>query len=400
MESMSAADLAAWIKSKDLESLLQTALNSAVKAQPNDVPGFLAKHFGTITGSKGCVFAERGACGGKGRRLGVLLCRGSTMQALSQDASCLLDHCSKLDIYSTPAASRQTGIICTIGPKTQAPAKLTELRECGLNVVRMNFSHGSYEYHAETIANARKSVEETPVNGRLVAIALDTKGPEIRTGALKEELGSTVTLEKGMTLTVSTDAAFKDLCGPTDDGFVLYMDYVNLPKVMEVGQSIMVDDGLIELKMTAKDEAAGTLTCEVVNSGQLGGKKGCNLPEVDVDLPALSEKDKGDLAFCVAQDCDMVFASFIRKAQDVRDVRACLVAADPVIGKRIRIISKIENHEGMRNFDEILVETDGVMVARGDLGSACAHRPMHLHAMRSARACAMLTGALCGLLRS
>jgi len=346
MESMSAADLAAWIKSKDLESLLQTALNSAVKAQPNDVPGFLAKHFGTITGSKG----------------------GSTMQALSQDASCLLDHCSKLDIYSTPAASRQTGIICTIGPKTQAPAKLTELRECGLNVVRMNFSHGSYEYHAETIANARKSVEETPVNGRLVAIALDTKGPEIRTGALKEELGSTVTLEKGMTLTVSTDAAFKDLCGPTDDGFVLYMDYVNLPKVMEVGQSIMVDDGLIELKMTAKDEAAGTLTCEVVNSGKLGGKKGCNLPEVDVDLPALSEKDKGDLAFCVAQDCDMVFASFIRKAQDVRDVRTCLVAADPVIGKRIRIISKIENHEGMRNFDEILVETDGVMVARGDLG--------------------------------
>merc|ERR1740138_923233 len=107
---------------------------------------------------------------------------------------------------------------------------------------------------------------------------------------------------------------------------------------------------------------------ECVNSGALGSKKGCNLPEVDVDLPALSEKDKADITFACQQNVDMIFASFIRKAQDVRDVRACLVAADPVIGKRIRIISKIENHEGMRNFDEILSETDGVMVARGDLG--------------------------------
>merc|ERR1740138_878778 len=107
---------------------------------------------------------------------------------------------------------------------------------------------------------------------------------------------------------------------------------------------------------------------ECVNSGALGSKKGCNLPEVDVDLPALSEKDKADITFACQQNVDMIFASFIRKAQDVRDVRACLVAADPVIGKRIRIISKIENHEGMRNFDEILAETDGVMVARGDLG--------------------------------
>merc|ERR1719440_1073323 len=146
------------------------------------------------------------------------------------------------------------------------------------------------------------------------------------------------------------------------------MDYVNLPKVMTAGQSIMVDDGLIELKVVDKDVDAGTMTCEVVNAGAMGGKKGCNLPEVDVDLPALSEKDKKDLEFAVQQNVDMIFASFIRKASDVRDVRACLVAADPVIGKRMRIISKIENHEGMRNFDEILEETDGVMVARGDLG--------------------------------
>merc|ERR1719258_137107 len=130
----------------------------------------------------------------------------------------------------------------------------------------------------------------------------------------------------------------------------------------------MVVDGLIELVVQSIDVEAGTLIVEVVNAGLLGGKKGCNLPEVDVDLPALSEKDKADLAFAVSQNCDMIFASFIRKADDVKAVRACLVAADPVIGKRVRIISKIENHEGMRNFDEILEATDGVMVARGDLG--------------------------------
>merc|ERR1719263_338533 len=146
------------------------------------------------------------------------------------------------------------------------------------------------------------------------------------------------------------------------------MDYLNLPKVMKVGGIIFVDDGLIGLKVTSIDVAAGTMQAEVLNDGLLGGKKGCNLPEVDVDLPALSEKDKADLAFGVSKQVDMVFASFIRKASDVHEVRACLVAADPVVGKRIRIISKIENHEGMRNFDEILAATDGVMVARGDLG--------------------------------
>ena len=146
------------------------------------------------------------------------------------------------------------------------------------------------------------------------------------------------------------------------------MDYTNLPKVMSVGAVIFVDDGLIELMVKSIDVAAGTMECEVMNTGKLGSKKGCNLPEVDVDLPALSEKDQADLKWGVGKDIDMVFASFIRKAADVREVRACLVAADPVKGKRVRIISKIENHEGMRNFDEILAETDGVMVARGDLG--------------------------------
>ena len=273
-----------------------------------------------------------------------------------------MDHMCALDIYSEPKAHRQCSIICTIGPKTKSVEMLTELRKAGMNIVRMNFSHGSYEYHGEVIANARESQKQEPLDGRPVAIALDTKGPEIRTGIL---VGDDPVLEKGAKLTVHTDDAWKEKC----DAANLWMDYKNLPKVMKVGGLIFVDDGLISLRVDGIDAAAGTLDCTIMNSGKLGSRKGCNLPEVDVDLPALSEKDKADLTWgCKEQGVDMIFASFIRKASDVQEVRDCLVAADPVHGKRVMIISKIENHEGMRNFDEILEVTDGVMVARGDLG--------------------------------
>merc|ERR1719163_2085940 len=211
------------------------------------------------------------------------------------------------------------------------------------------------------IANTRESQKKEPLDGRPIAIALDTKGPEIRTGVL---VGDDPVLEKGAKLTVHTDDAMKEKC----DAANLWMDYKNLPKVMSVGGFIFVDDGLISLRVDGIDAAAGTLDCTIMNSGKLGSRKGCNLPEVDVDLPALSEKDKADLTWGVGQGVDMIFASFIRKASDVQEVRDCLVAADPVHGARVMIISKIENHEGMRNFDEILEVTDGVMVARGDLG--------------------------------
>jgi len=282
-------------------------------------------------------------------------------QQLAQDAKTTLEHNAKLDIYSQAAALRNCSIICTIGPKVESVEKLTMLREAGMQVMRLNFSHGSYDEHAVRIVNLRESVTQFPLDGRLCAIALDTKGPEIRTGINLEEETEMVA---GNTITVTTDPAKRE--GQTKD--LLYMDYVNLPKVIQVGQTIFVDDGLLSLKVEAVDQAKGELTCRIINSVKLGSRKGCNLPNVDVDLPALSEKDKSDLRFGVQQGVDMVFASFIRKASDVLDVRACLVAADPVVGKQIRIISKIENHEGVRNFDAILAETDGVMVARGDLG--------------------------------
>jgi len=281
-------------------------------------------------------------------------------QALAQDAKTTMQHNAALDIYSDPAQLRSTGIICTIGPKTKSVDAITQLRKNGLNIVRMNFSHGSYEYHGEVIANARQSAMQEPLDGRLVAIALDTKGPEIRTGTL--ECAEDPLLVKGADVTVTTDPANKAKCS----GELIFMDYPNLPKVITPGSQIFIDDGLISLAVV--EIGADSVKCVVLNSGKLGSHKGVNLPNIDVDLPALSEKDKADLKWGVGQDIDIVFASFIRKASDVEEVRACLVAADPVIGARIRIISKIENHEGVRNFDEILAKTDGVMVARGDLG--------------------------------
>jgi len=230
-----------------------------------------------------------------------------------------------------------------------------------MNVVRMNFSHGSYEYHGEVIANTRAMVAaKTPASGVVpsVAIALDTKGPEIRTGMTAS--GGDEPLTKGATVTITTDPACLNQC--TSE--LIYMDYTNLPKVVSVGSLIFIDDGLISLEVKTISDDKVSVICEVQNTGMLGGKKGVNLPNIDVDLPALSEKDKADIKFSVEQDVDMVFASFIRKASDIAEVRECLGEA----GAHIRIIAKIENHEGVRNFDEILAVTDGVMVARGDLG--------------------------------
>ena len=342
MAVSTASEVEKYLKNSELESVLGSAAGLAIRKRAQDPVNFLAKHFGALSEKK-----QRDHKKG---------------QSLSQDAKCMLDHNCRLDIYSPPPAVRATSIICTIGPKTKAPEVLTELRTCGLNIVRMNFSHGSYEYHGEVIAATRKSVADNALDGRLVAIALDTKGPEIRTGNTVG--GGNVELVAGSMITVTTDAAKKEECSAA----LLYMDYANLPKVIAVGGTIFIDDGLLELKVISIDLGAGTLECQVMNTGMLGSKKGCNLPNVNVDLPALSEKDKADLKFAVEQNVDMIFASFIRKGSDVVEVRKCLTDADPVVGKRMRIISKIENHEGMVNFDDILVETDGVMVARGDLG--------------------------------
>lgn len=266
-------------------------------------------------------------------------------------------HNTTLDIYKEPPQGcrydRANKIVCTLGPKTQQVQEIKKLIAAGLGVVRNNFSHGSHEYHALTIANARQAASECGRDD--IAIALDTKGPEIRTGNFP---GGEVMMNVGQKTIVTTEPDFYDK--GTKDKF--YVDYANITKVMKPKQKIFIDDGLLALEV---DEVRATeLVCTVINAAPISSHKGVNLPNVAVDLPAVTDKDKKDLEFGAEQGVDMVFASFIRTAQQVRDVRAALGEK----GKEIQIIAKIENHEGVQNFDSILAETDGVMVARGDLG--------------------------------
>ncbi|ODV83519.1 hypothetical protein CANARDRAFT_203183 [[Candida] arabinofermentans NRRL YB-2248] len=263
---------------------------------------------------------------------------------------------TSLDVSATPDKSyRRSSIIGTIGPKTNNPEMLVNLRKAGLNIVRMNFSHGSYEYHQSVIDNARKS--EELYSGRPLAIALDTKGPEIRTGTTIDNLDYPIGPNHEMIFT--TDEKYSTLSNDK----IMFIDYKNITKVIEKGKIIYIDDGVLSFEvLEILDDS--NLKVISINAGKICSHKGVNLPNTDVDLPALSEKDKADLRFGVKNNVHMVFASFIRTADDVKEIRKVL-GED---GKEIQIISKIENQQGVNNFDEILKETDGVMVARGDLG--------------------------------
>ncbi|KAJ3066713.1 hypothetical protein HK102_007580, partial [Quaeritorhiza haematococci] len=244
-------------------------------------------------------------------------------------------------------------IICTIGPKTQSIEMLTKLIEAGMNVMRLNFSHGSHEYHAKTIANLRTALANMK-QPKSVAILLDTKGPEIRTGKLVD--GKDVRVKVGSTFTFHNDDS------RLGDATQVSTSYKALAASMHVGDRILVDDGLIGMIVTQINLESGEVVCEVENDGMLGETKGVNLPGIKVDLPAITEKDAGDIRFGVEQGVDFIAASFIRKAADVLEIRKLIK------GSNIMIISKIENQEGLENFDEILAVSDGIMVARGDLG--------------------------------
>ena len=247
---------------------------------------------------------------------------------------------------------KMTKIVCTIGPKSEGKEVLKSLIESGMNVMRLNFSHGDYEEHGTRIKTLREIMAET---GHYVGILLDTKGPEIRTGKL--ENGQDVILETGKEVSITTDYSFignKDKFAVSYDGIV---------KDLKTGNIILLDDGLVALEVISIN--GNEIKCLIKNNGELGEHKGVNLPGVSVSLPALAEKDIEDLKFGCREGVDYIAASFIRKAGDVAEVRSVLDANG---GENIKIISKIESQEGVDNFDEILELSDGIMIPRGDLG--------------------------------
>ncbi|MCZ8513423.1 pyruvate kinase [Paenibacillus filicis] len=246
---------------------------------------------------------------------------------------------------------RKTKIVCTIGPVSESLEMFKKLIEAGMNVVRLNFSHGDFEEHGNRIKNVRQACQEL---NRNVAILLDTKGPEIRTGKLKDD--QKVELVQDNLITLTTE----EILGDADRVSITYRD---LYKDVRVGSTILIDDGLIGL--TVEDIRGTDIVCRIKNGGLLGGKKGVNVPGVRINLPGITEKDANDIIFGIEQGVDFIAASFVRKASDVMEIREILERHN---ASHIQIISKIENQEGVDNLDEILEVSDGLMVARGDLG--------------------------------
>ncbi|GGH86748.1 pyruvate kinase [Pullulanibacillus pueri] len=246
---------------------------------------------------------------------------------------------------------RKTKIVCTIGPVSESVDKLVELIEAGMNVARLNFSHGDHEEHGNRIKNIREASKRT---GKNVAILLDTKGPEIRTGDMATPK---VLLEKGQQLIVSMD----EVQGTAEK---ISVTYKGLANDVHPGSKILLDDGLIELEVVSVSN--NEIVTKVLNTGELKSKKGVNVPNVSVNLPGITEKDANDILFGIEQDVDFIAASFVRRASDVLEIRELLEKNN--FGDQIHIIPKIENQEGVDNIDEILEVSDGLMVARGDLG--------------------------------
>lgn len=266
----------------------------------------------------------------------------------------------QLNPNKTPSSIRSTSIICTIG-KSPDVDRLIRFIESGMNIARLNFSHGSHEEFKATIEKIRTAVERVGAKRSSkvqfpVAIALDTKGPEIRTGInLNNE---EFELEKGQRLVITVDEHFRDR-GTKQK---IYVDYRELPIALKEKDEIFIDDGLICLSVEKIQE--NEVDCVVECGGRLSSRKGVNLPNIKINIPAVTAKDKEDIRFGMNENVDMIFASFIRNAKAVQEIKSILLDSR----RKIMIISKIENKEGVDNIDEIISESDGIMIARGDLG--------------------------------
>jgi len=267
----------------------------------------------------------------------------------------LKDDTSSLSSFSDQGDSfnRKCKIICTMGPSCWEPDMLKQLIKNGMNIARLNFSHGDHETHGATVDKIRAAAAEFP--DKPVGILLDTKGPEIRTGFFAE--GDKINLVQGQELKLVTDYSFKG------DSKCIAVSYPALTTSVKPGNTILCADG--SLSLTVKEVGSDYVMTEVMNSVALGERKNCNLPGVKVDLPVLQQKDIDDLVkFGLAKSVDFVAASFVQSAEDVLFIKKTL----GLRGRSIKIISKIENEEGLKNIDAIIEESDGIMVARGDLG--------------------------------
>ena len=246
---------------------------------------------------------------------------------------------------------KKTKVVCTMGPNTNDRELLKKLIENGMDVARFNFSHGDHEEQKSRMDLLKELRQELNTN---TAILLDTKGPEIRTGVLKG--GKRIMLKAGEQFTLTTEEI-------EGDESQVSITYEGLVQDVDAGRVILIDDGLIELKVVGKSEKE--IFCEVINGGELGERKGVNVPNVAVRLPAITEKDKDDIRFGVEQGIDFIAASFVRNAECVLEIKAYLKELG---APYVPIIAKVENAEGIKNIDEIIRAADGVMVARGDLG--------------------------------
>ena len=246
---------------------------------------------------------------------------------------------------------KKTKIICTMGPNTNDREVMKQLALNGMDIARFNFSHGDHAEQKSRV-DLLKSVREEI--GKPIAMLLDTKGPEIRTGLLKD--GNKVTLNEGQEYVLTT----RDVIG---DETISHITYEGLPSDIAIGNKILIDDGLIELEVIRVEDCTDII-CKVINGGELGSRKGVNVPNVKIKLPGITEKDKEDIIFGIEQGYDFIAASFVRNAACIEEIKSILYAHN----SDIAVIAKIENAEGIEHLDEIISVADGIMVARGDMG--------------------------------
>ena len=245
---------------------------------------------------------------------------------------------------------RKTKIVCTLGPATDNEDVLRQMMLAGMNVARCNFSHATYDEHKKRMDMIKKLRKEV---GQPVAILLDTKGPEVRVKNFKD---GRVTLEDGQLFTLTAD----EVEGTKDKVSVTYN---RLYEDLEVGMRVLIDDGLIEMQVEQVDRT--NIVCRVINGGTVSNHKGVNVPDVDLSMPYISDKDREDILFGISQDVDFIAASFVQKKEDILQLRRLLEKNG---GSDIKIIAKIENAQGVTNIDDIIEVSDGIMVARGDMG--------------------------------